>query len=88
MNYVIIAGRLCKEVEAGGEVARFVLAVEDKKQTEIIPCVAFGKNAELLTKYHKGEKIGIAGKIRTEQYEKDGAKHYATMVIAESIEAA
>lgn len=59
---------------------------ESKENTEWIPCVAFGRTAELMRdNFSKGDQIGLEGKIRTRSYEKDGHKHYATEVLTQNL---
>ena len=50
--------------------------------------MAFGKTAEFIEKYfHKGQRIGVTGRIQTGSYTKeDGTKAYTTDVIAEHVE--
>lgn len=94
MNHVNIMGRLTKDAtirytSEQKAVASFTLAVQDdydSSKADFISCKAFGKTAELIEKYvHKGELIGVDGKISTGSYEKDGKKVYTTDVIANNI---
>lgn len=97
MNLVVLLGRTTKDIElrvtqSGTSVARFTLAVnrpytkdgEDKK-ADFIPCVAFGKTADTLSKYvAKGRQIAVEGRLQINPYEKsDGSKGYSTDVIVE-----
>ena len=92
MNRVSLIGRLTKdpEVRYTGEnntcVARYTLAVNRMKEgADFISCVAFGKCGEFAEKYlKKGQQIGVAGRLQTGSYEKDGQKHYTTDVVVES----
>lgn len=44
----------------------------------------FGRQAEIALQYlKKGSQVYIEGKLRTEMYEKDGVKKYATEVVAD-----
>lgn len=92
MNSVSLMGRLVKDPTVRytqgatpKAVANFTLAVQDdydKEKADFISCVAWGKTAELVEKYcHKGDFIGVNGKISTGSYEKDGKKIYTTDVI-------
>lgn len=94
-NYVLLIGRPTKNIETktSGEttVARFSLAVDRRskdKATDFIPCVAFNKTAEILSKYVKqGTKIAVSGEIRTGNYtNKDGVKVYTTDVLVNEFE--
>ncbi len=99
MNKVLLIGNLTKEVEvrytqSGLAIAHFTLAInrEMKKKdgtydTDYISCIAYGKQAEALSKYmEKGNKISVEGHIQTGSYEKDGRKIYTTDVIVEKIQ--
>lgn len=98
MNSVNLVGRLTKDPEVkytngGTSIARFTVAVDRRFKSEGSPTadfpsvVAFGKTAEFVEKYfHKGQRIGIAGRLQTGSYEKDGTKVYTTDVIAEAVE--
>ena len=93
MNKVTLIGRTTKDIElrqAGQtSVVKFTLAVNRRKPNEadFINCTAFGKTAEVLEKYvHKGDRVGIAGRIQTGSYEKEGQRHYTTDVIVDELE--
>lgn len=60
---------------------------EMKDVTEWVNLVFFGKLAEIVGQYcHKGSMIYIEGKLRTEQYEKDGIVRYNTKVVCEKMQ--
>ena len=98
MNKVTIIGRLTKDADvryasaSQMAIARFTVAVDDgygeKKRTNFIPVVAFGKTAESIEKFTgKGCRIAVEGKIQTGSYDdKDGKKVYTTDVIADRVE--
>lgn len=95
MNKVIITGRLCRETElrtlpTGSITTDFTIAVDRRKKdagADFIQCVAWGKTAEMLNQYvHKGEKVGVTGRLQVREYVKDGNKRYVTEVVAEEIE--
>lgn len=95
MNKVNLIGRTTKDIDLKYTqtqiaVARFTLAINRRKKddgADFIPCTAWGKTAEIMDKYVKrGDRIGIAGRIQTGSYEKDGHKHYTTDVIVEDLE--
>ena len=97
-NKVFLLGRLTKDVEvkyaASTQMAigRMTLAIDDgfgeKKKTNFIPVVAFGKTAENCEKFTgKGLRVAVEGKIQTGFYEdKDGKRVNTTDVIADRIE--
>lgn len=99
MNRVCLIGNLVKAVEirytqGGLGIARFTLAInrEIKKQdgtydTDYINCVAYGKQAEAISKYlEKGSKLSVEGHIQTGSYEKDGKKVYTTDIVVEKVQ--
>lgn len=95
MNRTVLVGRITKPVElrsttAGKSIVRFSLAVPRRKRddgADFVNCVAFDKVAELMAQYvHKGDRIGISGRIQTGSYERNGSKIYTTDVIADEIE--
>ena len=93
MNTVQLIGRLTKDPEVrysdkGTAIARFSVAIyRDQNTTDFPNIVCFGKTAEIAEKYlAKGRQVGIAGRIQTGSYEKDGRKVYTTEVYADRIE--
>lgn len=95
MNVWIGVGRLTAdpEIRVASEsqktIARFSVAINrNKKDADFINCVAFDKTAELLEKYfHKGDRIGIQGRIQTGSYKnRDGQTVRTTEVMVSSIE--
>lgn len=98
LNKVILIGNITKDIElmtttSGISVCRFTLAVnrkfknsEGNYDTDFIPCKAFRKTAEFLSKYaKKGQQISVVGSIQTGNYEKDGQKYYTTDIIADEV---
>lgn len=96
MNCTSLIGRLVKDPDlryttSQTAVARFTLAIDEgygeKKKTNFIPIVVFGKQAENCEKFlSKGKLCGIQGYIQTGSYDKDGQKVYTTDVIANRVE--
>lgn len=96
MNIVIEQGRLTKDPYVAytqGNTARatFTIAVDrvgKEKQTDFIPCVAWGKTAETIGKYFKkGKPIIISGSLKTGSYErKDGTRAFTMDVWVERFE--
>ena len=94
MNNVNLIGRLVRDPDmrstpSGKEVVSFTLACDrSKDQTDFVPCVAWEKLAKTIQQYvHKGEKLGVSGRITTRKYE-DQQKNarYATEVVVERID--
>lgn len=95
MNLWVGVGRLTAdpEIRVASEtqktIARFSVAINrNKKDADFINCVAFDKTAELLEKYfHKGDRIGVQGRIQTGSYKnRDGQTVRTTDVMVSSIE--
>lgn len=96
MNKVLLYGRLTKDPELktvgdDKKMTRFNIACNRRTKeggADFIPCLAWGKTAETLTKYfHKGNRIAATGRIQTGNYEgKDGNKVYTTDIVIEEIE--
>lgn len=94
-NIWIGIGRLIKDCELaftqgkGTAIAKFTIAVDDgfgdKKTTDFIPIVVWGKQGEAVANYtQKGSKVRVTGKIKTRSYDaKDGSKRYVTEVVAD-----
>lgn len=94
MNRVVLTGALTKDIELrnmgdGKAVAKFSLAVKRPNgEADFINCVAFGTQAETLSKYvKKGGRIGVEGHIQTGSYTNaEGKKVYTTDVMLEKLE--
>lgn len=83
INKIVIIGRLTKNPELkninGTQLAKFTLASEqgfgDKKSTGFFDCIAWGKQAEIISKYmQRGNRVGIDGSLQFSSWEKDGQK--------------
>lgn len=101
MNRVDLIGRLTSDpqiryAQNGNNMclANINVAVDRKfkkdgePSADFINCKAFGKTAELLEKYfHKGNRVGITGRIQTGSYtDKNGNKVYTTDVIIDELD--
>jgi single-strand DNA-binding protein len=100
-NRVTLIGHLGMDPELvtfdnGGQKARFTLATNEKytnkggdkvEETQWHNVVAFGKTADLITKYtKKGREVALEGKLTTRDYTDDkGVKRYITEVIVNEI---
>lgn len=80
--------------QQGTAVGTFTLAVDrrvmkDKpKEADFIPCVVWGKTAEVVGNWcKKGKQVGVEGRIQVRSYDaKDGSKRYVTEVIVNDLE--
>lgn len=100
MNQTIITGRLTRDPEfrmtpSGKPVAQFALAVDrpfknadGNREADFIPCVFWGKTAELVNQYlKKGNGALVSGRLQVRSYDdKQGYKRYVTEVIGERVE--
>ena len=60
---------------------------EAKERTEWHRVEFFGKLAEIAGEYlKKGKPVYVEGKLRTDEYEKDGVKRYSTKIIADQMQ--
>ena len=95
-NKVILVGNLTRDPELrytseGTPVGKMGVAVnhryrskqgETKEEVSFFNVTAFGKNAEIISKYlTKGEPILIDGRLNQNRYEKDGEKKSYVQVI-------
>ena len=92
MNRIELLGRLVADVELkkaekkdGATYTKFTLAVPrklTKDKVDFIDCVAFGKLAEIISKYcKKGQRIIVCGSLQIDLVEKDEKKTKYTSVI-------
>lgn len=98
VNKVILIGTLGRDPEMrylpnGNAVCSVSIATDEGykdrntgqqvDKTEWHRVEAFGRLAEIIGEYtKKGSKIYVEGKLRTDEYEKDGIKRYSTKIIA------
>jgi single-strand DNA-binding protein len=97
-NKVYLMGNLTRDVElrhtSGNQpVANLGLAVsrkwrsqdgEMREETTFVDCEAWGKTAETLSKYvSKGRPLFVEGRLKLDQWEKEGQKHSKIRVVIE-----
>lgn len=59
---------------------------EKKERTEWVRVTFFGKLAEIVGEYcKKGKQIYVAGRMHTEEYERDGVKKWATKIMGDEM---
>lgn len=98
LNQVVVVGRLVsdptvKENENGAKVSNITLAVprsykneNGEYDTDFVDCTLWGGICENACEYcHKGDLLGVKGRIQTGNYEKDGEKRKSTQIVAEKI---
>lgn len=97
MNKAILVARMVTEPsvkvsQSGNKVCSFRVACDDgfgdRKHTDFLNVVCFGKTAENCEKYlAKGRQVAVEGKIHTDSYEnKEGRKVYTTEIYANNVE--
>lgn len=102
MNRVLLSGNLTRDPEtrstAGGTcVLSFGLAVNERQKNgstgvwedrpNFFDCTMFGKRAEAVSRYlSKGSKVALEGRLRWNQWERDGQKRSKVEVIVEELE--
>lgn len=96
LNQCQFIGRLGSDPEtrympSGDQITSFRIAVgwksKDKEGTEWVSITAFGKLAEICGEYLKtGSQVFVSGRMKTEEYEKDGIKRYSTKIIADRMQ--
>ena len=96
VNKVTLLGNVGMDPEIrsssmGTVIAKFSLATsyqakDREKETEWHNLVVFGRMAEIVRDYvHKGDKLYVEGRLKTETWDKDGEKRYRTIVIANEL---
>lgn len=102
VNKAILVGTLGRDPEtrympSGDAVTTFSMATseswkdkstgEKKETTEWHNCVAFRRLGEIAGEYlKKGSKVYVEGKLKTESFEKDGAKQYRTKIVVDQLQ--
>ena len=97
INVVTLIGRSTKDIEirktqSGKSVVQFTLAVNRRGKdagADFINCVAWEKTADVLAQYgHKGDRIGIVGRIATRSYDdkNTGKKTFVTEIMVDQFE--
>jgi single-strand DNA-binding protein len=101
INKAIIVGNLGSDPETryttdGTPVTNFNVATsedwtdkggEKRSKTEWHRIVAWRKLAEICGEYlKKGRQVYVEGKFQTRSWEKDGATHYSTEIVAETVQ--
>lgn len=101
LNKVMLMGNLTRDVElkytqSNQAVANLGLAVnrrwktpegEDREEVTFVDCEAWGRTAETLQKYlSKGRPVFIEGRLKLDQWEKEGQKHSKMKVVVEGFQ--
>ena len=101
LNKVMLMGNLTRDPElrnttGGQSVCKFSLAVNrkwsasdgtKKEEVTFIDCEAWGKVAETIAKYMaKGRALFVEGRLKLDQWEKDGEKRSKIGVVVEGFQ--
>lgn len=99
INRVILVGRITKSPElkstqSNVNFVNFTLAVNrqfadanGERQADFLSCVVWRNQAENVAKYvHKGDLLGIDGRLQTRSYEVDGQTRYITEIVCDSVQ--
>ena len=100
VNKVILIGRVgqdpqSKKLDNGTSISNFTLATSEKyknksgekvETTEWHSLQVWGNLSEIVEKYvKKGQLLYVEGKIKTKSWEKEGQKHYKTVISVNEI---
>ena len=99
LNQTVLVGRLVadpevKKLKDGKKVSNMTIAVprsykneNGEYDTDFIDCVMWNNVAESTKEYcHKGDIIGVKGRIQTDTYEtENGEKRKTTEIVAEKV---
>lgn len=96
LNQCSFIGRLGADPEtrysaSGDPVCSLRIAVgwksKDKEGAEWVSLTAFGKLADICSQYlKKGSKVFVQGRMKTDEYEKDGIKRYSTKIMLDNMQ--
>ena len=96
LNQCNFIGRLGADPETrymtnGDPACSFRIAVgwktKEKEGAEWVSITAFGKLSEICAQYlTKGSQVFVSGRMKTEEYEKDGIKRYSTKIVADRMQ--
>ncbi len=101
LNKVMLIGRLTRDPEkrtipSGSAVTEFRLAAsrrfksnsgEDREETVFVDITAWGRTAEICAQYlRKGSQVFIEGRLKLDEWEKDGQKRSKLSVVAEVVQ--
>lgn len=99
INLTTLTGRLVcdpiiRRADSGVYWGSFTLATnhhykdtkgEFKEDTAFLTCKVFGRNAESMASRKKGETAWVAGRLKTETWEKEGANQSQLVLICDSV---
>ena len=93
INTVVVLGNLTKDPEQRKTsndkvVTSFSIAVNGyNEHVNYFNIQAWGKTAEFVAKYlKKGSQVVVDGRLAQQVWEKDGAKHYDVVIVADNVQ--
>ena len=101
LNHVLLIGRLTRDPEmkqtgSGTSLCRFSIANnrnytqngDRREEVSFFNCVAWGKQAEIITRYcSKGKQVAIEGRLKQSTWEdRDGKKQSSVDVVVNSLQ--
>ena len=74
-NLVLLDGYMCKKSDLrhtpkGRKIVDMIIAVGNKKHSDYIPCIAWGKNADFAQNLKVGSHIALSGRFQSRTYQK------------------
>jgi len=98
-NKLIVSGRLVRDptvrrAVAGAPVALFTLTTKNEyrprtgeftQEAAFIPCIAFNRDAEMLSNRMKGEPVLVVGRLQTGTNEQDNERLNQLTLVCESV---
>ena len=74
-NLVLLDGYICKKSDLrytpkGRKIVDMIIAVGNKKHSDYIHCIAWGKNADFAQNLKVGSHIALSGRIQSRTYQK------------------
>ena len=98
LNNLILVGRLARDIEVyqtanGRQMGRICLAIprsfknmEGVYETDFIPCILWEEKAKIASSYcHKGDVIGVRGRLQSRLCETPDGNRYVLEVVAERL---
>ena len=101
INRVVLVGRLTRDpaelrrsTNNNNAFTSFTIACDNRftkveeRKTYFIPCVAWGKTAEIVSQYvKKGALVGVEGRLQSRNYDaKDGHKVFVVEIVCDNVQ--
>lgn len=92
MNLIAFHGRLTRDPElrttaSGKNVTNFSVAINEGQETTFMNVTAWGKLADTVKEYcSKGKEVIVQGRVKQENWEKDGNKQSRLITVADRVQ--